>query len=134
MLDLRDLWDDLARRHKSTTGQPKPSGFQLFNRVADELARTLPQMATEALRELDQLQGSCSGSPAICTGCGEGNLQHFFTSKVQGETLCATCFQERTAGPRDLPKKDREKRMASRSRARHTAGKGSPPQGKEEWI
>ena len=72
MLDLQVLWDDLARRHKSTPGQPKPSGFQLFNRVADELARTLPQTGAEALRELDQLQGSFSGSPAICTGCGAG--------------------------------------------------------------
>ena len=71
-------------------------------------------MAAEALGELDQLQGSCSGSPAICTGCGAGNLQHFFTSKVEGETLCATCFQERTAGPGDFMKKHREKRMASR--------------------
>ena len=114
MLDLQVLWDDLARRHKSTPGQPKPSGFQLFNRVADELARTLPQIAAEALRELDQLQGSCSASPAICTGCGAGNLQHFYTSKVQGETFCATCFQEGKAGTGDLPKKDREKRMESR--------------------
>jgi len=109
MPDLHALWDELARRHKSATGQPKPSGFQLFNRVADELARTLPQMAAEALRELDQLQGSFSGSPAICTGCGAGNLQHFYTSKVQGETLCARCFQERMAGPRNLLKKDRER-------------------------
>lgn len=114
MLDLQVLWDDLARRHKSTPGQPKPSGFQLFNRVADELARTLPQIAAEALRELDQLQGSFSGSPAICTGCGAANLQHFYTSKVQGEMLCATCFHERKAGTGGLLKKYREKRMESR--------------------
>lgn len=114
MLDLQVLWDELACRHKNTPGQPKPSGFQLFNRVADELARTLPQTAVEAQRELDQLQGSCSGAPANCTGCGAGNLQHFYRSKVQGETLCATCFQERKAGARDLLKKDRKKRMASR--------------------
>jgi hypothetical protein len=114
VLDLQVLWDDLVRRHKSTPGRPKPSGLQLFNRVADELTRTLPQTAADALRELDQLQGSCSGSPAICTGCGAGNLQHFFTSKVLGETLCATCFQERKAGTGDLPRKDRERRMASR--------------------
>lgn len=114
MLDLHVLWDDLARRHKGTPGQPKPSSFQLFNRVADELAQTLPQIAAEALRELDQLQGSCSGAPAICTACGAGNLQHFYTSKVEGETLCATCFQERKAGTGDLLKKHREKRMASR--------------------
>ena len=114
MQDLHVLWDDLARRHKSTPGQPKPSGFQLFNRVADELARTLPQMAAEALRELDQLQGSCSGSPAICAGCCAGNLQHFYTSKVEGETLCATCFQERKADTGDLLKESRERKKGSR--------------------
>ncbi len=114
MLDLQVLWDDLARRHKSAPGQPKPSGFQLFNRVADELTRTLPRMAVEALRELDQLQGSFSGSPVICTGCGAGDLQRFYTSKVQGETLCARCFQERMAGPGNLLKQERERRMGSR--------------------
>lgn len=124
MLDLHVLWDDLARRHKSTSGQPKPTGFQLFNRVADELARTLLQIDIEALRELDQLQGSFSGSPAICTGCGAGNLQHFYRSKVEVETLCATCFQERKAGTGDLLKKYREKRMESRERSRQAGGKG----------
>jgi len=71
-------------------------------------------MGVEALRELDQLQGSFSGSPVICTGCGAGDLQRFYTSKVQGETLCARCFQERMAGPGNLLKQERERRMGSR--------------------
>lgn len=114
MLDLKVLWDELARRHRNSPGRPRPSGFQLFNRVADDLARTLPQIDAEALRELDQLRGSCSGSPAICSRCGAGNLQHFFTSWRTGEMLCATCFQERKAGTGDLQKKYRERKKGSR--------------------
>lgn len=114
MLDLHALWDDLARRHKSTPGKPRPSAFQLFNRVADELERTLLQIDVEALRELDQLQGSFSGSPAMCTECGAGNLQHFFTSWRTGETLCANCFRERKPDTGDLLKKHRERKKGSR--------------------
>jgi len=41
MRDLKSLWDELAARHRGNATTPRPSGFQLFNRVADDLARTV---------------------------------------------------------------------------------------------
>ena len=116
MLDLQILWDDLARRHKSAPGQPKPSGFQLFNRVADDLARTLVERERHPSRQelLNHPTNRSAMYSSICGDCGIRGLQHFFTSWRTGGTLCARCLQERMAGPGNLLKQDRERRKGSR--------------------
>jgi len=32
---------------------------------------------------------------ATCARCGAGDLEHFYTSKRDGRTLCAGCFAQR---------------------------------------
>ncbi len=32
---------------------------------------------------------------AVCARCGAGDLEHFYTSKRDGRTLCAGCFAQR---------------------------------------
>ena len=32
---------------------------------------------------------------AMCAKCGAGDLEHFYTSKRGGRTLCAGCFEQR---------------------------------------
>ncbi len=34
-------------------------------------------------------------APRTCFDCGARNLEHFYTSRVGGSTLCAGCFQSR---------------------------------------
>ena len=31
----------------------------------------------------------------VCATCGATNLEHFYTSKRKGRTLCAACFEQR---------------------------------------
>lgn len=102
MLDLKALWDDLAQRHRGGSGRSKPSGFQLFNRVADDFTRTLAGRDKDQLRPhlRNRATDGAAALPSSCVECGAGGLQHFFTSWSTGETLCARCFQERIAGPR----------------------------------
>jgi len=92
---LRHLWKDLYRRHQGEGDKPVHSRFQLFKRVADDLAHALLQIDSEALTEWDQLRGSSTVVGALCAGCGAHDLEHFYTSRREGETLCADCFQKR---------------------------------------
>ncbi len=32
---------------------------------------------------------------ATCARCGAGDLEHFYTSKRDGRTLCVACFEQR---------------------------------------
>lgn len=92
---LQRLWKDLYRRHQGDGDKPVPSRFQLFKRVADDLAHALLQIDSEALTEWDQLRGSSTVVGALCAGCGAHDLEHFYTSRREGETLCADCFRMR---------------------------------------
>jgi hypothetical protein len=92
---LQRLWKDLYRRHQGDGDKPVPSRFQLFKRVADHLAHALLQIDSEALTEWDQLRGSSTIVGAVCAGCGAHDLEHFYTSRREGETLCADCFRMR---------------------------------------
>ena len=92
---LQRLWKDLYRRHQGDGDKPVPSRFQLFKRVADDLAHALLQIDSEALTEWDQLRGSSTIVGAVCAGCGAHDLEHFYTSRREGETLCADCFRMR---------------------------------------
>jgi len=88
---LQRLWKDLYRRHQGDREKPLPSRFQLFKRVADDLAHALLQIDSEALTKWDQLRGS----RVLCASCGAHDLEHFYTSQREGETLCADCFRKR---------------------------------------
>jgi len=92
---LQRLWKDLYRRHQGDGDKPVPSRFQLFKRVADDLAHALLQIDSEALTEWDQLRGSSTIVGAVCGSCGAHDLEHFYTSRREGETLCADCFRMR---------------------------------------
>lgn len=92
---LRHLWKDLYRRHQDDGDKPVPSRFQLFKRLADDLAHALLQIDSEALTEWDQLRGSSTVVRVFCAGCGAHDLEHFYTSRREGETLCVDCFQKR---------------------------------------
>jgi hypothetical protein len=92
---LQRLWKDLYRQHQGNGDKPVPSRFQLFKRVADDLAHALLQIDSEALTEWDQLRGSSTIVGAVCAGCGANDLEHFYTSRREGKTLCADCFRMR---------------------------------------
>ncbi len=43
----------------------------------------------------DRALRSSRARPVVCVDCGARNLQHFYTARVGGSTLCAGCFQSR---------------------------------------
>jgi hypothetical protein len=92
---LQRLWKDLYRRQHGDGEPPIPSCFQLLNRVANDLAHALLQIDSEALTELDQLGGLATGVRARCASCGAQDLEHFYRSRRERETLCADCFRKR---------------------------------------
>lgn len=96
MRNLKALWDDLARHHKEPPGKPKPSGFQLFNRVTDDLRRMLAEQSRPYRLKLSV--DSSAVQPSVCGQCGATDLMHFFTSWKTGQTLCERCFKEQMAG------------------------------------
>jgi hypothetical protein len=92
---LQRLWKDLYRRQHDDGDKPVPSCFQLLNRVASDLAHAVLQIDSAALTEGDQLGGLATGVRARCAGCGAQDLEHFYRSRRERETLCADCFRKR---------------------------------------
>ena len=86
-LNLQSLWQKLAQRHRHDPDRPGASPFQVFNRTADEFARKL----------VDEVNAPTSVRAATCVECGAGSLEHFYTSKKGGSTLCPSCYQNGVA-------------------------------------
>ncbi len=45
----------------------------------------------------DRARRSSRARRVVCSDCGARELEHFYTSKEGGSTLCAGCFQSRLA-------------------------------------
>ena len=45
--------------------------------------------------EVGLLDAALEPKLAACAQCGAGELEHFYTSKRNGKTLCTDCFQHR---------------------------------------
>ncbi len=45
--------------------------------------------------EMDMLASAGPPDQATCVRCGARHLEHFYTARVGGSTLCAGCFQSR---------------------------------------
>ncbi len=43
----------------------------------------------------DHARRSSRVRPAVCVDCGARDLEHFYTARVGGSTLCEGCFQRR---------------------------------------
>ena len=52
----------------------------------------------------ESLLADLTPTRATCARCGAGSLEHFYTSKRSGKTLCTDCFQHR--GERSLARRD----------------------------
>ena len=43
----------------------------------------------------DRALRSSRARRVVCSDCGARHLEHFYTARVGGSTLCSTCFQSR---------------------------------------
>ncbi len=60
-----------------------------------ELMRNKQAILLSAWRAVDRARRSSTVRPAACVDCGAGELEHFYTSRTGGSTLCQWCFQSR---------------------------------------
>ena len=61
--------------------------------VVQELQTNVDALVAESEDEL--LPMNLRRKLAVCARCGAGDLEHFYTAKRRGKTLCAGCFQRR---------------------------------------
>ncbi len=59
-----------------------------------ELMRNKQAILLSAWRAEDRALRSSRARPVVCVDCGARHLEHFSTSKRDGRTLCAACFQQ----------------------------------------
>ncbi len=60
-----------------------------------ELLLNKQTILLSAWRAEDRALRSSRARPVVCSDCGARNLEHFYTARVGGSTLCAGCFQSR---------------------------------------
>ncbi len=89
--------DDLTeRRSRDRITQAKEHWrAYLQGRAELELLRNKQTILLSAWQAEDRARRSSRIRPAVCVDCGARDLEHFYTSKAGGSTLCAQCFQGR---------------------------------------
>ncbi len=60
-----------------------------------ELLRNKQAILLSAWRAEDRALRSSRARPVVCVDCGARHLEHFYTARVGGSTLCRGCFQSR---------------------------------------
>lgn len=97
--DPRALWKALAQAQRDRSPDEPPSGFQVFNRAADEMTRVLAERSSGDDARYEE--GGDWRGPRVsvtrpsCSECGASNLEHFFSLQAVGATLCVPCFRRR---------------------------------------
>ncbi len=67
----------------------------LQGRAELELLLNKQAILLSAWQAEDRARRSSTVRPAACSDCRVRNLEHFYTARVGGSTLCAGCFQSR---------------------------------------
>ncbi len=60
-----------------------------------ELTRNKQAILLSAWQAEDRARRASRARPVVCVDCGARHLEHFYTSKRSGATLCEGCFQRR---------------------------------------
>ncbi len=67
----------------------------LQGRTESELLLNKQTILLSAWRAEDRALRSSRARRVVCVDCGARHLEHFYTARVGGSTLCADCFQSR---------------------------------------
>ncbi len=97
---LQALWNKFALRGELAPHYPPATVREAYNQVVavqlKEMGETLEAIAADIRNaEMDMLASAGPPDQATCVRCGARHLEHFYTSRVGGSTLCAGCFQRR---------------------------------------
>ncbi len=93
-------WRDCAERGEVDGHTPPTSVVEAYLMVAEAQGRRLAGIpwgdGRHDLADDEELMlAELPPTRATCARCGAGDLEHFYTSKRNGKTLCTDCFQQR---------------------------------------
>ena len=95
-------WRDCAERGEVDGHTPPTSIVEAYLQVAEIRARRLAGIPWGDGTQNDFADSEEDEHPvqprhrhAVCARCGAGDLEHFYTSREGGSTLCPGCFRGR---------------------------------------
>ncbi len=99
---LKALWNKFALRGELAPLSPPATVREAYNQVVavhlKEMRETVEAIEADIRNaEMDMLASAGPPDQAKCVRCGARNLEHLYTARVGGSTLCASCFQRRVA-------------------------------------
>ncbi|MDA2911776.1 hypothetical protein MYX04_12715 [Nitrospiraceae bacterium AH_259_D15_M11_P09] len=97
---LQALWNKFTLRGELDPHFPPATVREAYNQVVavhlKEMRETVEAIETDIRNaETDMLASAGPPDQATCLRCGARHLEHFYTSKQGGSTLCPGCFQRR---------------------------------------
>ncbi len=87
--------DDLTERASlNRINQAKEHWWAYVQGITElELLLNKQTILLSAWRAEDRALRSSRARPVVCSDCGARHLEHFYTSKRTGATLCTVCFK-----------------------------------------
>ncbi len=97
---LQESWRDCAERGEVDGHTPPTSIVEAYLQVAEAQGRRLAGIPWgdgrhDPADDEELMLAELTPTRATCARCGAGSLEHFYTSKRNGKTLCAGCFAQR---------------------------------------
>ncbi len=94
---FQPLWNDRTERASLDRINQAKEHWRAYlqGRAELELLRNKQTILLSAWQAEDRARRSSRVRPAVCVDCGARNLEHFYTSRTGGSTLCQWCFQSR---------------------------------------
>ncbi len=95
---LQASWRDCVERGEVAGHTPPTSIVEAYLQVAEAQGRRLAGIPWGDGRhdftdDEELLLAEFTPTRTRCAGCGARELEHFYTSKRNGKTLCTDCFQ-----------------------------------------
>ncbi len=94
---FQPLWNDRTERASLDRINQAKEHWRAYlqGRAELELLLNKQTILLSAWRAEDRALRSSRARRVVCVNCGARHLEHFYTAKVGGSTLCRGCFQSR---------------------------------------
>ncbi len=97
---LKALWNKFALGGELDPHDPPATVREAYNQVVavqlKEMRETVEAIEADIRNaKTDMLASAGPPDQATCVRCGARHLEHFYTSRTGGSTLCQWCFQSR---------------------------------------
>ncbi len=97
---LQASWRDCVEGGEVNAQHPPESMIEAYLLVAEVRTKRLSGIPWgdgkhDLADDEEVMLAELTPTRAMCATCGAGDLEHFYTSKCSGKTLCTDCFQHR---------------------------------------